>query len=295
MEKKFQIDFASAVSQFEQAVKKFQIKKIIYKTIFRGKGLEFDTYRNFEQDDDSTLIDWKASLRANKLLAKQYIEERDLNFYFVVDVSSSMLFGSGKKLKAEYAAEVIAAFSHLILSSGDNVGLVMFCDHDVKVIHPSKNKNQFFLFNKFLSDPYLYGGRISIDKMVDYTTSIINSPFSVVILISDFLHVSPVCERCLKLLGTRFETIAIMVRDPLDESIPSSNYQMVVQDPHSGRQIMIDTSIASKKYEEHVIQQKHFLKNIFLESNIDLLELKTNTNFVIPTVSFLKARARGIA
>lgn len=293
MKTKFEINFAGAVSQFEQAIKKFQIRKIIYRTIFRGKGLEFDSYRNFEKDDDSSLIDWKASLRANKLLAKQYIEERDINFYFVLDVSRSMLFGSGKKLKAEYAAEVVAALSHLILESGDNVGLIMFTDHEVKVVRPSKSKNQFLLFNKFLEDPSLYGEKMDFDKMVNYTLNTVNSPFSVVILISDFLHISGACEKCLKLLGTKFETLALMVRDPFDEALPESNYQMVVQDPNSGRQIVIDTSIASKRYRENVLNQKSFLKKLFLESNIDILELKTNVNFVLPTVSFLKSRARG--
>ena len=85
---KLVVNFPRAVAQFEDAMQKFPVKKILYKNIFRGKGLEFDSYRTFEPDDDSSLIDWKASLRAKQILAKRYIEERKLNVYFLVDVTS---------------------------------------------------------------------------------------------------------------------------------------------------------------------------------------------------------------
>ena len=80
----FLIDFPLAITQFENAMQKFPVKKILYRSVFRGKGLEFDSYRLYSDGDDASLIDWKASLRANEMLSKQYIEERDLNVYFLV-------------------------------------------------------------------------------------------------------------------------------------------------------------------------------------------------------------------
>jgi len=94
MERKLNLDIAGAVSEFEAYMREFLVKKIIYKIIFRGKGLEFDSYREFYPDDDAKDIDWKASTKANKLLVKQYVEERDLNIMFVIDISDNMLFGS---------------------------------------------------------------------------------------------------------------------------------------------------------------------------------------------------------
>ena len=131
---KLVINFPRAISQFESAMHKFPVKKILYKSVFRGRGLEFESYRLHGDDDDVSLIDWKASLRANEMLAKQYVEERRLNVYFLVDVSNSMLFGSSDKLKAEFTAEFVASLSHLVVGSGDNIGLVMFSDEVVKII-----------------------------------------------------------------------------------------------------------------------------------------------------------------
>jgi uncharacterized protein (DUF58 family) len=145
----FSVDYINSVSGFASMMQKFPLKRILYKTILRGKGLEFDSYRVFQQDDDASMIDWMASLRSNGLLAKKYIEERELSIYFIVDASSNVLFGSGDKLKAEYNAEIVAALSHLILESGDKIGLVMVNDDVTKYIPPKNGKNQFMILTSF--------------------------------------------------------------------------------------------------------------------------------------------------
>ena len=87
MQEKLNVNIPERISEFETIMRHFRVKNIIYKVLFRGKGLEFDSYRDFTQDDDASFIDWKASKRANKLLVRQYIEERDLKIFFVIDGS----------------------------------------------------------------------------------------------------------------------------------------------------------------------------------------------------------------
>ncbi len=290
---KFLLNFPKVIAEFENAMHKFPVKKILYKVIFRGRGLEFDSYRNFSPDDDASLIDWKASLRANSLLAKKYIEERELNIYFLVDVSNSMLFGSTDKLKAEFVAEFVVSLSHLVLGSGDKIGLVMFSDDVVKILRPSRGKNQFALFMKFLSDSSFYGGGFDLNKGIEHVLRMSNSPYTVFILVSDFIKTKKNSERELRLMGSKFETLAVMIRDPLDENLPKTKYQFSVQDPYSGRQMILDPDIAAKRYRKNVVRQKGMMKEIFKHSGIDLLELVTDKGIVIPLSGFLKQRAMG--
>lgn len=290
---KFLINFPKVISEFESAMNKFPVKKILYKRIFRGKGLEFDSYRVFEPDDDATLIDWKASLRTNDILAKKYIEERDLNIYFLVDISNSMLFGSSKKLKAEFVAEFVASLAHLIIGSGDKIGLVMFNNDIVKILRPSNSKNQFAIFTKFLADPNLYGGKFNLNGAIDYMLKTVKSSYTIFIVVSDFIRTRKDNERSLRLISSRFETLAVMVRDPLDENLPKTKYQFSVQDPYSGRQMILDPEIAAKRYHENAIKQKEIIKKMLKQSGIDLLELTTDKSFFIPVSSFLKRRAHG--
>ncbi len=290
---KFVLNFPRAIAEFENAMQKFPVKKILYKNIFRGKGLEFDSYRVFQQDDDASLIDWKASLRSNQILAKKYIEERELNVYFLVDVSNSMLFGSGDKLKAEYAAEFVASLSHLVLGSGDRIGLVMFSDKVVKFLRPARTKNQFALFTKFLADSSLYGGGFDIDKAVNHVLQTVKSPYTIFILVSDFIRTKKESLANLKLMGTRFESLAVMVRDRLDEDLPDSNCQFAVQDPYSGKQMVLDPAIARDKYRKNVLRQKMMIREMMRKSRVDLLELVSDKSFVIAVSSFLRGRAVG--
>ena len=291
MEQKLKIDFAHAIAEFESVMKKFRLRRILYRTVFRGKGLEFDNYRNFGPDEDASDIDWKASLRANTLLAKQYIEERDIDVYFVVDVSNSMVFGSSDKLKSEYAAEVVAALSHLVLNSNDNVGLIMWTNKAVRVIPPANSKNQIYLINNCLSDLTLYKGGFNFESMIEFLLKFIKSS-SVILLVSDFIHLNKSCEEPLKVLSTKFETVAIMVRDLLDEGLPSNMPQLVLEDPYSNNQILVDPKVASARYGVSALRQKHLVEKLFLESNIDLLGLTTDKSFVVPLVSFLKRRIK---
>jgi len=291
---KLLINFPRAIADFENAMHKFPVKKILYKSVFRGKGLEFESYRAYGVDDDASMIDWKASLRANELLAKQYIEERQLNVYFLVDVSNSMLFGSSNKLKAEYSAEFVASLSHLIVGAGDNIGLVMFSDKVVKILRPLASKNQFALFTKFLSDSSFYGKGFDLNKAIEYVLKTVKSSYTVFILVSDFINTKKDSLRSLRLMGSRFETFAIMIRDQLDENLPKTSYQFSVQDPYSGRQMILDPEIAAERYRKNVIRQKGLVKEMLKRSRIDLLELMSDKGFAMPLSNFLRDRAMGV-
>ncbi|MFH1711546.1 MAG: DUF58 domain-containing protein [Nanoarchaeota archaeon] len=289
---KLRVDVGKAVSSFNKVVKEFKLRKTIYKTVFRGKGLEFDGYRNFDEAlDDASMLDWKASLRANNLLAKKYIEERDLSIYFVFDSSSKMLFGSGDKLKAEYASEVIIALSYLIINSNDVPSLIMFSDKLRKFIRPSKSRYQFSLLAESLSDASLYGGGFDMGSAIETSLKNIKAESPVVFLVSDFINIRKGFEKNLKLMSTRFETVALMIRDSFDDQLPNVNYQMSIQDPETGRQILVDPSTVAKKYQHLALNQKNAVKEIFKNTGVDLLELHTNEPFVIPLASFLRSRA----
>ena len=127
-QKKLNVDIAGSISELQSMLKEFRLKKRIYKLFFRGKGLEFESYRVFSPDDDAADIDWKASSRSQQLLVKQYREERDLKIMFLIDVGSNMVLGSGKKVKCEFVTELAAAFSDVILSVNDRIGFFLFSD-----------------------------------------------------------------------------------------------------------------------------------------------------------------------
>ena len=119
------------------------------------------------------------------------------------------------------------------------------------------------------------------------------SPYTIFVLVSDFISLKRNSFDSLKLMGTRYESVAAMVRDEFDENLPDLNYQFAVQDPYSGRQMILDPVIARDKYRKNVASHKKVVHSIMKDSRIDMIELVTSENFVKRVSGFLRGRAEG--
>lgn len=292
MEGRLNLDVAGSIADLQAAVKDFELKKKLYKTMFRGKGLDFDGYRTFTQEDDAIYIDWRASKRANRLLTKQYVEEKDLKILFVVDVGDNMVFGSTNKLKCECAAEFSLALTHLILSSGDKVGFILFGEELVQKVEPSKGLRQLSLFEDFLIDGKNYGGGSNLKAALDFLINYVDQSVKAVFIVSDFLNVDEKLTEDLKLVGDKFESVAVMIKDPLDKTIPSTAAEVVLEDPNTGEQLLINPRIAKSRYEFYAAKQENLFRDLLKGAGIDLLSLNTNEPFVPSLGEFLKERIR---
>lgn len=293
--RKLNVDVPGAITEFQSVMKEFRLRKDIYKIIFRGKGLEFEAFRDFSPDDDASDIDWKTSSRARKLLVKQYKEERDLKIMFLIDVGSNMVFGSGEKLKCEYITELVAAFSRVILDNNDQVGFFLFSDKVKHFIPPRVGENHFQFFVDLLSRPDTYGGTTDLDMALDYSMQYISRGINSVILISDFLRVDSGTEKRLQSLASQFESIFIRVRDELDLTLPDVDGEIVLQDPLTKEQVIVNPKIARASYEAKAWEQAKIVREIFKKTEADYLDLVTDRSFAVPLALFLKERVEGKA
>jgi uncharacterized protein (DUF58 family) len=66
-----------------------------YRSVFRGPGMEFDEVRQYGEEEDSRFIDWNVSSRMLRPYMKTFREERELTLFLIIDISSSLFFGSG--------------------------------------------------------------------------------------------------------------------------------------------------------------------------------------------------------
>ena len=85
----------------------------------KGQSVEFADFRNYVPGDDLRFIDWNTYARLDKLFLKLFLEEEDLHFYTLIDVSPSMNFGSPSK--ALYARQLAAALGYIGLCRADRV------------------------------------------------------------------------------------------------------------------------------------------------------------------------------
>jgi len=260
-----------------------------YKSAFKGTGLEFADYRLYNPgNDDASLIDWKASKRVNQTLVKEFVEERNIDIIFLVDVSSQMLTGSTKKLKAEYIAEFVASFSRGALEAGDSVGLILFSNKIVKNVLPGSGMKQFYSLTDNLSNTGNYGGYSDINNAIDFSFKN-GKEGSLVILISDFIY-GLNQSKSLKLASKKFDFISIVVRDPIDIALPKGVGEVVIEDPYSGSELLIDPSKIRKEYAKEVSSNLNKIKVLMKKYGADYLLLETNKPFVKEIIKFFKRR-----
>lgn len=232
-----------------------------WNTSFKGRGLEFTGYRKYEYTDDASSIDWRASLRSKELLVREFEEFRNFNVSFMLDVSNSMLFSSTKKLKAEFAAELVYALSRAAASAGEAVGLFMFTDRVVQTIPPDFGPGMRKRFELSLRKKELYGGKKDFKKSVLQTNSILG-PRSIVIIVSDFLGMGKDWETYVSMIARKHQVIGIQVKDKRDRDLPSTG-QFRVQDPNSKEQLYIDNRLYKKTYAKQARDHERYVDGVF--------------------------------
>ncbi|MFH1420391.1 MAG: DUF58 domain-containing protein [Candidatus Aenigmatarchaeota archaeon] len=262
-----------------------------YKSAFRGKGLEFDGYKKYEIGDEASTIDWKASLRTNELLSKQFVEERNLTMFFLVDTSMRMCSGSIEKFKNEYAAELIAALSYTVMQGGDSVGIAMFNDNVVKTVLPNIGPSQFYLITKALSNVKNYGGGSNIVSALKYLENYLELG-TMLVIVSDFIgaHGNVELEKHLKIISNKYDVIAVMIRDIRDRVLPRGVGNVLIMDPYTGKEMVINPDVVGNDYEDYVREEESDLEHVFLEAKADFLSLQTDSSFMHPLLRFFKRR-----
>lgn len=92
----------------------------------RGEGTDFRQLREYRSGDSQRAIDWKASARQQKLIAREYQEERDQQVVFLLDTGRRMLAKDSGTSHFDHALNAMLTLSFLAQKQGDAVGLMTF-------------------------------------------------------------------------------------------------------------------------------------------------------------------------
>ena len=116
-----------------------------YRSVFRGRGMEFDEVREYQPGDEIRTIDWNVTARAGTPFIKRFCEERELTVLFLLDVSASGAFGTGDQPKLDVMVEMVALLMFSALKNNDKVGLLLFADDVHGFFPPRKGKANFVI------------------------------------------------------------------------------------------------------------------------------------------------------
>ena len=259
-----------------------------YRILFRSSGLEFAGYKEYVPgEDDASKIDWKASLKSNKIYVKQYEEERNLNLFILFDSSSSMLFGTQEKLKSEYAAIVAGTLAFAGVEVGDNIGFAMFNEKIVNFLEPIQDITQYYQILRLLSDKKNYGGSCKMQEALSFVLNNVHER-TALFIISDFIGVGDM-EDGIKMCAGKFDKVfGLMIRDPKDEFLPKEIGYVSFSDPFSNKVITVNIDKIKDKFEEAAKRQSQLVEKAFLDAGAGFIKIYTDKPFAEPMIKYLQ-------
>jgi len=257
------------------------------RSAIKGTGFEFDQIREYNCGDDIRFIDWKASARNNKLLIKQYIEERSRTIYLLVDISQSSIFGSGICNKQEKIAELASVLALVAQHGKDHVGLLLFSDVIEEYVPPGSSLQHIHYIMERLLNVQSKRAQTNISIALKHLLSLKKSD-AIVFLISDFID--DYVDTYLAQASKRFDVIAVRCLDSNEKVIPAVGFIMI-QDLETGDLIEVDVR-RKNNYIRHMLSTRIKDQNkLFKKHKIDLFEISPDrTDYLVKLVRFFKQR-----
>ena len=261
-----------------------------YQSSFKGSGLDFEDYREYQHGDETRFIDWNVTARKDHPYIRTFREERELSVILAVDVSGSSLYGSDHLSKRELAAELAAVLAFSANMNGDKTGLLLFAGEPILYLPPAKgNKHVLRIIREILAaDPE--NPATSIPAAADFLLHTVKRK-AVVFLISDFFAHD--LKKPLSALANKHDAIALQVTDPMERKLPRIG-KITLADPETGTQTTINTNNANVRMGFARLSQRHneALAKLFKQHGIDHLELSTTGDYLPHLHRLFKERIR---
>ena len=221
---------------------------------------------------------------------KKYREERELNIFLAVDVSSSSWFGTTAVSKRDLAANVAALLAVTALHNNDRVGLVLFADGVREFLPPREGRYHLLRVIRELLFAEPRRSRTEMASVADLLANVTKKR-NVVFVLSDFLDVE--FEAPLRALGHRHDVIALMLNDPREVELPAVGL-VALEDAETGQVGYVDTAVASVRetYARAARERRAQRLRTFSRMGIDRVDLSTDRPYVPALLALFNARSR---
>jgi uncharacterized protein (DUF58 family) len=215
-----------------------------YRSLVRGSGIEFEEVRPYLPGDEVRGIDWNVTARTGEPYVKTYREERQLELQLLVDVSSSMDFGTAEASKREKAAELCALLAAASALSRDALAADLFAGGLVTHVPKARSASHWARLNYAVLSAA--GGPATAQEFAAAAAGLRRHlrRRHALFVISDFLGYDEVAwEQELGSLAQQHDVALCRLVDAFEEQLPAAGLLWLV-DPESGGHQELDTNNA---------------------------------------------------
>ncbi|HKZ83749.1 MAG TPA: DUF58 domain-containing protein [Anaerolineae bacterium] len=264
-----------------------------YRSLLYGYGVDFADLREYQSEDDIRYIDWNVTARMNTPYVRQYVEDREITAWFLLDLSPSMDFGTARtqSVKRTVLIDFVTTLARLLTRHGNRVGAMFYGSRVERTIPARGGRIQVLrLVNDLLKQPRL--PKAPFTNLIPLLEAGLHSikKRSLIFIISDFIS-APGWERALSLLNRRHEVLAIRLWDPREVELPDIG-PIMMEDAETGEQLYVDTHDRGfrQRFQEAARRREAELNEAFKRSGVDALSLSTEEDLVRAIVRFAALR-----
>ena len=259
-----------------------------YKSVFKGRGMEFFEVREYQVGDDIRTIDWNVTAREGKPFVKKYIEERELTVMFLLDVSRSGYFGSVQNIKRDLAAEVCSVLAGSAMKNNDKVGLIAFTDKIEKYIPPRKGSRHVMRVIREMLYTEPEGKGTDIPFALEYLEKTTKQS-TITFLVSDFYAEN--IKKPLSIANKKHDIVAVRITDPRDFKLPDVGI-IKLDDPEKDTSYLVDTgqNAIRKEYQVQARIKEQERRNAFYSINVDSINIDTSKDYSEELLHFFSTR-----
>jgi uncharacterized protein (DUF58 family) len=279
----------------------------------RGTGTELAQIRAYHPGDDVRRLDAAASARTGVPHVRDYVPERTLTTWVVLDVSASMAFGTAERLKSDVAEGVALVVGRLAVRRAGRVALITCGGPAETLMPPRGGRPALIAMRKGLQGvaPDGGGGQGGALAGALRRVALLARGPGLVVVISDFREGEapasrggveagatraagappnpapggvagrPDWARALAALSARHDLLAVEVVDRREAALPDVG-QITLVDPETGARIDADTSSAElrRRFEAAELARRDELKRHLRGARARHVALDTDSDWL---------------
>ncbi len=270
-----------------------------YLSHFKGRGMDFEELREYVPGDEVRDIDWNVTYRMGRPFVKRYREERELALVLAVDISRSSAFGSLRRTKREFAAEIAGTLAISATRSSDKVALLLFTDAVELFLPPRKGRRHILriIREMLFFEPRHLG--TNIPAALGFLNHVLHRR-SIVFVLTDFLHSFGSAESVragrgtlqeIGLTNARHDLVCVHLHDPRESALPSAGL-LTLEDAETGELLEVDSNRApirdtfARTNGERLAELDRALRR----AGVDTLSFSTGASFAEALQHFFETR-----
>lgn len=263
-----------------------------YRSVFKGRGMDFDEIRRYQPGDEVRSIDWNVTARTGRPYIKRYIEERELAVWLVVDASASCRIAAPGRTKWDAIHELAALLTLSATRNHDRVGMIVCSDRVEQILQPRKGRQHALrLLADLLAVQPSHPGSDpapALDALLHMARRRV-----LVLMLSDFLF--DMDRQQLGPVAFRHDLVGIAVNDPSEKEPPPCGLA-AVRDSETGESLVVDLGLTGRDACKRAFGARRArLREEFAAVRADFLELDSHSDCAEELARFFRHRLRRTA